>query len=108
MNTTTSDNDFQEQLRLQAHLLDVIGQAVIATDLNGMITYVNRFAERLYGWEWNEAIGRPLVELITADATPEHVAGFRDSRRRGENWSGEFNVVDRGGRTFPILVTTTP
>src|SRR5215212_9871239 len=40
----------EDSIRFQAHLLDTVEQAVIATDLEGHITYWNHFAERLYGW----------------------------------------------------------
>ena len=35
---------------LQADLLSSVEQAVIATDLQGTILYLNAFAERLYQW----------------------------------------------------------
>ncbi len=35
--------------RFQARLLDVVGHAVIVTDLQGKIIYWNRAAEKLYG-----------------------------------------------------------
>jgi PAS domain S-box-containing protein len=40
----------EERIRLRAVLLDSLGQAVIATDLEGSIIYWNRAAEDLYGW----------------------------------------------------------
>ena len=40
----------QDAIRMQAHMLDQIGQAVIATDTEGRVTYANRFAGELYGW----------------------------------------------------------
>ena len=42
---------------MQAHMLDQIGQAVIATDTEGRVTYANRFANELYGWDPAEMIG---------------------------------------------------
>jgi PAS domain S-box-containing protein len=45
-----------EQLRLQARLLDAVEAAVIATDLEGTITYSNRHAEVLYGWSAPEVL----------------------------------------------------
>ena len=36
--------------RFQAHLLDTVEQAVIATHLDGRILYWNRFAENLPGF----------------------------------------------------------
>jgi PAS domain-containing protein len=50
-----------ERLRFQATLLDAVGavgQAVIAVDLEGRITYWNRAAEALYGWSEREALDR--------------------------------------------------
>ena len=45
-----------DQRRFHASLLDAVGQAVIATTLDGRITYWNRSAETLYGWTAEEAL----------------------------------------------------
>src|SRR6185436_19185473 len=37
-----------------------IGDAVITTDLEGRITYLNKVAESLTGWTQDEALGRPI------------------------------------------------
>ena len=42
-------------------LLDAMGDAVIATDLSGTIIYWNRFAETLYGWTREEAVGQAAI-----------------------------------------------
>ena len=39
----------EEQLRFQARLLDAVGQSVVATDLEGKVTYWNGAAQELYG-----------------------------------------------------------
>ena len=52
-------------LSLQARLLNAIEQSVIATDLDGIVIYWNRFAEQLYGWSAEEAIGRQIIKLTT-------------------------------------------
>lgn len=44
--------------------LSSIGDAVIATDAQGLITLMNRTAEKLTGWEVKEAQGKPLVEVF--------------------------------------------
>ena len=44
------------------------GAAVIATDLDGVITHWSAAAERLYGWSGEEAIGLPILEfMVTLD-----------------------------------------
>gem|GEM_PF-132741 len=44
--------------------LDSIGDAVIATDVNGKIVRMNPVAETLTGWALPEAVGRNLAEIF--------------------------------------------
>jgi|GEM_PF-1325139 len=44
--------------------LNSIGDAVMATDADGRVTYVNRIAERLSGWTQAEAQGRPVETVF--------------------------------------------
>src|SRR5262245_10039979 len=53
-------NDDREQLHIT---LSSIGDAVISTDADGRVTFLNRAAETLTGWPQAEAIGRPLAEV---------------------------------------------
>jgi diguanylate cyclase (GGDEF)-like protein/PAS domain S-box-containing protein len=44
--------------------LNSIGDAVISTDLSGNVTYLNIVAERMTGWDRQEALGRPFHEVF--------------------------------------------
>jgi diguanylate cyclase (GGDEF)-like protein/PAS domain S-box-containing protein len=44
--------------------LNSIGDAVISTDIAGSVTYLNPVAEKMTGWSWQEASGRPLQEVL--------------------------------------------
>ncbi len=44
--------------------LNSIGDAVIATDTDGMIIRMNPMAEKLTGWTWAEAQGKPLTDVF--------------------------------------------
>ncbi|MBV8138758.1 MAG: PAS domain S-box protein [Deltaproteobacteria bacterium] len=52
----------------QKELLDVtlasIGDAVMVTDVDGRITYLNQAAERLTGWSHPEALGKPAATVF--------------------------------------------
>src|SRR5262249_10177635 len=48
-----------ERRRFQATVTS-IGDAVIATDARGRVSFMNGVAERLTGWAESEATGRPL------------------------------------------------
>ena len=58
-----------EQIRFQRRLLDAIGQAIIATDLQGRIIYWDRAAKELYGWTTEEVMGHPIVEVTPSEET---------------------------------------
>ncbi|HEX6902477.1 MAG TPA: PAS domain S-box protein [Thermoanaerobaculia bacterium] len=51
----------QERLRIT---LASIGDAVISTDAEGRVTYLNRVAETLTGWTQAEAMGHPLQDVF--------------------------------------------
>jgi len=54
---------FLEKERAQV-TLNSIGDAVISTDIAGTVTYLNPVAEKMTGWSWQEASGRPLQEVL--------------------------------------------
>jgi PAS domain S-box-containing protein len=95
-------------LLLQAHLLNTVEQSVIATDLDGIVIYWNQFAQKLYGWTAQEALGRQIMELTTPEGMTEQALEIMSHLRQGESWTGEFNVQRRDGTTFPIQIINSP
>jgi diguanylate cyclase (GGDEF)-like protein/PAS domain S-box-containing protein len=54
---------FEEKERAQV-TLNSIGDAVLSTDLDGKVTYLNLVAEAMTGWSRESALGRPLAEVF--------------------------------------------
>ena len=54
---------FTEKERAQV-TLNSIGDAVLSTDMDGNVTYLNVVAERMTGWNRSEAAGKPLHEIF--------------------------------------------
>jgi PAS domain S-box-containing protein len=98
----------EEQIRFQRRLHDAVGQAIIATDLQGRIIYWNRAAEELYGWSREEVMGRPIVEVTPSEELLERAEEIMSELRAGRSWSGEFVVRRKDGSTFPAMVTDSP
>ncbi len=98
----------EKKIRFQSTLLDAVGQAVIATDPVGMVTYLNRAAERLYGWPASEALGRNILEVTVPEVSQTQALQIMDSLAQGREWAGEFQVRRRDRTTFLAEVVDTP
>lgn len=95
-------------LRFHGSLLDAVGEAIIATDVAGRITYANAAAGQLYGWDPGELLGRPVTEVTVPERVGAQAAEIMEHVLAGQTWSGEFDVVRRDGHRFPVQVTDTP
>ena len=60
---TTSENHTRV-LHEQAHLLDLVLDAIILRDMQGAIIFWNHGAETLYGWTSDEALGKNANTLL--------------------------------------------
>lgn len=98
----------EEEIRFQAHLLDAVDQAVIATDLNGTVIFWNLFAETLYGWPAAEALGSNVLDLTPSPGMKEQATEILQSLQAGHSWAGEFEMQRRDGTFFPAQVNDSP
>jgi PAS domain S-box-containing protein len=71
------ERKLKESERLLATTLRSIGDAVITTDNNGLITFLNPAAERLLGWKLDEVVNQKLPDVFKIIN--------RDSRQAVEN-----------------------
>lgn len=88
--------------------LDVLNQAVIATDAAGNVVYWNDVAQRLYGWSSAEAVGRHITDLTPTTQSREDAQRIMDALRAGRHWSGEFPVRRKDGSSFVAHVVDAP
>ena len=105
----TSEVEAREYIKFQANLLDNVEQAVIASDLTGTITYWNHFAEKLYGYTKQEAIGNKLSIITTND--PHYVALAGEVFHlvaAGKSWSGDFLVRNKQNEVFTSFSMNSP
>lgn len=98
----------EEEIKFKANLLNTIGQAAIATDLDGVVNYWNKAAENIYGWTLEEAIGRNIVDLTTPEPSREQAMEIMEWLKKGETWLGNFKVRKKDGTDFIALVSNSP
>ena len=108
MTDVTERTRSEAAIRFQAQLLNAVQQAVVATDPDGQVIFWNRFAETLYGWTADEAVGRTIQELTPSPFMKEHGPEIVERAAAGESWTGEFLVQGKSGKAFPALLTSSP
>ena len=97
---------FEEKERAQV-TLDSIGDAVISTDIEGKITFLNPVAERLTGWAVPEACGLSTDEVfkIVDATTRETIANPMEAaiqRNRVGRLPGNCILIRRDGQEIYI------
>jgi PAS domain S-box-containing protein len=113
----SSRREAERRLREQREWLHVslssIGDAVIATDVEGRVNFINPAAEALTGWPMTEALDKPLDGLfqIINEETREPVESPFSVIKREGNIVGLANhtiLVTRDGRELPIEDSGSP
>lgn len=96
-----------------ATTLQSIGDAVIATDASGSITFLNDAAQQLTGWGANEAVDRPIEEVFRLIQGETREAVASPARRAIEagavvSLSNGVCLCTRDGREIPIDDSAAP
>ena len=86
----------EARIREQAAFLDKARDAIYVRDLDQRIVYWNEGAERLYGWNAEEALGKRADELFSKDGSSRHVEAQRAILEKGE-WMGELHQSTKDG-----------
>lgn len=108
MTDVTERTRSEAAIRFQAQLLNAVQQAVVATDPAGVVIFWNSFAESLYGWTAEEAIGKHIMQLTPAPFMRDHGHEIVERTAAGGSWTGEFLVQGKSGKAFPALLTSSP
>lgn len=93
--------------------LHSIGDAVLATDVEGRITRMNPVAERLTGWPLDEARGRPIEEvfcIVNEQTRIPAVIPVAQVLATGQmqDLANHTSLISRDGRECPIADSAAP
>ncbi|MDQ5816384.1 MAG: SpoIIE family protein phosphatase [Actinomycetota bacterium] len=93
---------------LETFLLDQVRAAVIATDLEGIVTFWNHHAETLFGWSRDEAMGRSIGELLVPDDQLDLAGAIMTRVGEGHSWEGEMRLNRKDGTSLLTFVSDSP
>ena len=94
-----------------ARLVRDLADAVVIADADGIITFWNDAATRLFGFTTGDAIGRSLDLIIPERLRERHWTGYRQTMATGHTSYGnqllEVPALHRDGGTLSIAFTVT-
>ncbi|OYD90120.1 hybrid sensor histidine kinase/response regulator [Nostoc sp. 'Peltigera membranacea cyanobiont' 210A] len=97
-----SDRHQQEQkIREQAALLDITTDAIIVEDLDNQILFWNQGAEKMYGWQVQEAQGKNAWEILFKETSPLLSTAQKTVIEHG-TWQGELHKFTKDGKEIII------
>jgi len=93
--------------------LKSIGDAVIATDMKGCVTFMNPVAQALTGWKQEEAEGKPLgdvFKIINEETGKPEEDPIRKVLRKGDmvGLANQTVLIAKDGRRVPIDDSCSP
>ncbi len=95
----------EARLHFATELLDQAMAAVVATTMDGVITHWNRYAEELYGWCRDEAVGkrvRNLIPMIEVPSPKDEESPLRSGRSERE-----LTVTCKDGSMAEVQVSSS-
>lgn len=91
----------EQRIREQAALLNKAQDAIMLMDLTGTLTFWNESAERLYGWNADELLGKEKGTLLSAPDKGHYEEALATTLRDGD-WHGELKQATRAGKELLI------
>ena len=95
---------------LSEAVLSSAADAIIATDRDGVISFWNPGAARIFGFESEEAVGQSLDIIIPESLRKRHWDGYRHVMATGKSHYGEGDLlavpgVTKDGRRISVEFT---
>ena len=103
-----------QNYRLEAQALkihaaiDQAGEAVLISDTDGLIEYVNKSFTRNTGYTPEESIGHTPSILKSGNQNQAFYQQMWDTIKAGENWQGEVIEKRKDGSFYPAMLTISP
>lgn len=111
---TQAEEEIRELQKKLSLILDSAGEGIFGLDNHGNVTFMNRAASLMLGWEIDELLGKNHHKLIhhthpDGSAHPEEVCPIYMAYRDGMvHYKSNDVFWCKDGTSFPIEYTSTP
>lgn len=107
MTDITERKTLENKNYIQSLQLEHIHNGVITIDFNNTILSWNKYAETLYQWTSEEAIGKNIIELLTPEELQSVVRSNFDNLYEKGHWEGDFEVKRKDKTKIQVDIITT-
>jgi len=104
----TEQKKAEHQLRQLASSVTAAGEAIVITDPEGTITFINPAFSRLTGYSFDEAIGQNSRIIHSEKQSAEFYNKLWNTIVGGNTWSGEVTNKKKDGSLYDAHLTIAP
>ncbi|WP_249370316.1 PAS domain S-box protein [Acaryochloris marina] len=91
----------EKQIHEQAALLNITTDATMVRSLDHKILFWNQGAERLYGWQAKDVLGRNVNDLLYPESLTQ-LEDIQNALRENGTWQGELQQVTHSGQEIVV------
>jgi two-component system sensor histidine kinase/response regulator len=108
MSDITERKDFEDRLSKLSQAVEQSPEAVLITDINAHIEYVNQAFVDSSGYSRWELIGKNPRVLQSGNTPPKTYAEMWDALKNGRAWRGQLNNRRKDGSEYDEFAIITP
>jgi PAS domain S-box-containing protein len=91
-----------------AAMVELSGEAIVGSTLEGIITSWNPAAQRIFGYSSQEMIGNPISLVLPEDRSGEAIAALAKIRAGQYVERLETTGIRKNGTVFPVMLSVAP
>lgn len=103
----TERKQIEQMLIYQDKLLQHVSDAIIATNMQLQITSWNRTAEKIYGWQETEVIGKNIDDVLHTEFLNESQEQAQKRLVMEKLWQGQLRQKRKDGNTIYVAASVT-
>lgn len=90
-----------------AHFLASSPQAILLTDNENQVLFINHAAEKLIGWKQEDVLGRKTLDILVPQNQQADAEQILAIILKEGNWEGPFSIINKVGEIVSVKASTS-
>lgn len=103
-----TSNALKQREELYSTLMENMNEAVLQTDLEDKVIYVNNRFEKVLGYNPNEVLGKSIYQFLLDEAGVDFVQRANENRKNKEYEQYEMKLKHKNGHYLNFLISASP